>query len=116
MQFPVDVIRVKKVPHPLRLPRCFESVEPFAAAFRARPVAGRKRDRLVEKKQLCVASRRHDASVASFEFQKTRDPAPARILANDLTLLIVERPTTVAHEGSPRLQGENLATGCYTVL
>src|SRR5262245_24713948 len=115
MQFPVDVIRVKKVPHPLRLPRCFESVEPFPATFRARPVAGRKRNRLVEKKQLGVASRRHDDAVTFLELQKTCDPASACVLANDLTLLIVERPTAVAHEGSPRLQGENLATGCYTV-
>jgi hypothetical protein len=104
MQFFIDFIRERSVLPSKRItgsnPSVFEGIEPLPSALGTGSVTCGKRHGFVQEEQFCVTARRHHGTSPALKFQETGNPTPARVLANDLALLIVHRPAPVAHERS----------------
>jgi hypothetical protein len=119
MQFSVDLIRERSDPSTgisVANPSVSEGVEPLPATFSTWSVACGKRHGLVQEEQLCVMPRRHHGASPASKFQEAGNPTPARVLANDLAFLIVQRPAPVAHERSTGRRGKNRPAGLDTIL
>jgi len=89
----------------------------LASAEKARAMARRKSDGLIEEEQLGPASASHDRSAATFVLTATDEPGlggPAPVQQR-LCCRIVD-DATVADEHAPLGYGDNLAEGCDAVL
>src|SRR6185436_13115849 len=73
-------------------------------------------DGFVEEKEFRVESGRHHLPSAPLEIQEANDPTLTVERADDLAAVIVQRPSTISHEGSTRGGGENPSVGVDAVL
>ena len=115
VQHPVDVVRRGfRGQRPGRRPGGQKRLVVGVAAFRAGPVPGRQRDRLVEEEQLGVAAGPHDGPPAAAELQHAHQP-PADLVAPDQgQVLVVEHPPVAVH-GPAVLGRDQLACGRHPI-
>lgn len=88
-----------------------------ASAEKARTMACREGDSLIEEEQLRPASTGHDHSAAVLVFKATDEPClgrPAPVEQSFCRWIVDD--ATIAGEGTPLRYGDNIPKGCHAVL
>src|SRR5215467_4615937 len=84
-------------------------------AFRARPMAGGKRCRFIEKEQFGISTRLHHLAISSAELEQARDPAPHLPRPDDPPRIIVQ-DASVAHHQTTAFKCDDFTERCDPVL
>ena len=103
-----NIIHLRRIGPPVKSARLApffrKGLRVFAAALEARPVPGRQRRRLVEKKQLGIKAA-PDVAPAALEVENAADPLPRRPPTRRQCLRVrVKAAAAVAHEQPARTE------------